>query len=187
RCCRRSATRPSRPCCSPATAWRGVSPTGWPRAGFRQAGRCWRAGVALPSRCRRRGALRRSEGRARSRREGLAFRGRPSGGQERGFSALSAGEPPGASRSVVRAVCGTVPCRRGNRRRPVPKDRPVAVEVGFEPTEGRPSHAFEACALGRYATPPRTTLPDTAVCEELDEERSEEHTSELQSREKLVC
>ncbi len=32
---------------------------------------------------------------------------------------------------------------------------------GFEPSEGGyPSHAFEACSLGRSDTPPLVTLPD---------------------------
>lgn len=31
---------------------------------------------------------------------------------------------------------------------------------GFEPSEGYPSHAFEACSLGRSDTPPPTTIPD---------------------------
>ena len=34
----------------------------------------------------------------------------------------------------------------------------MAVAVGFEPTEGFPSHAFEACSFGRSDTPPRESL-----------------------------
>ncbi len=33
----------------------------------------------------------------------------------------------------------------------------VAEEVGFEPTEGCPSHAFQACRFGRSRTPPELT------------------------------
>lgn len=32
--------------------------------------------------------------------------------------------------------------------------KPLAEEVGFEPTEGCPSHAFQACRFGRSRTPP---------------------------------
>lgn len=36
-----------------------------------------------------------------------------------------------------------------------------AVAEGFEPSEGGyPSHAFEACSLGRSDTPPLVTLPE---------------------------
>ena len=36
----------------------------------------------------------------------------------------------------------------------------VAVAEGFEPSDGGyPSHAFEACSLGRSDTPPRGSLP----------------------------
>ena len=31
---------------------------------------------------------------------------------------------------------------------------PVAEEVGFEPTEGCPSHDFQSCRFGRSRTPP---------------------------------
>ena len=34
------------------------------------------------------------------------------------------------------------------------KDEHMAEEVGFEPTEGCPSHAFQACRFGRSRTPP---------------------------------
>ena len=30
----------------------------------------------------------------------------------------------------------------------------VAEDEGFEPSVGCPTHAFQACALGRYANPP---------------------------------
>ncbi len=34
-------------------------------------------------------------------------------------------------------------------------DRTVLAEdEGFEPSVGHPTHAFQACALGRYANPP---------------------------------
>ena len=33
---------------------------------------------------------------------------------------------------------------------------------GFEPSEGFPSHAFEACSLGRSDTPPPERLPNAA-------------------------
>jgi hypothetical protein len=40
----------------------------------------------------------------------------------------------------------------------------VAVAEGFEPSDGGyPSHAFEACSLGRSDTPPRHTLPNDGV------------------------
>jgi hypothetical protein len=38
----------------------------------------------------------------------------------------------------------------------------VAVAEGFEPSDGGyPSHAFEACSLGRSDTPPSGSLPGT--------------------------
>lgn len=40
----------------------------------------------------------------------------------------------------------------------------LAVAEGFEPSEGGyPSHAFEACSLGRSDTPPPTTIPDPGL------------------------
>jgi hypothetical protein len=37
----------------------------------------------------------------------------------------------------------------------------MAVAEGFEPSEGGyPSHAFEACSLGRSDTPPLVTVPE---------------------------
>jgi hypothetical protein len=30
----------------------------------------------------------------------------------------------------------------------------MAEDEGFEPSVGCPTHAFQACALGRYANPP---------------------------------
>ena len=30
----------------------------------------------------------------------------------------------------------------------------LAEDEGFEPSVGHPTHAFQACALGRYANPP---------------------------------
>ena len=39
----------------------------------------------------------------------------------------------------------------------------MAVAEGFEPSDGGyPSHAFEACSLGRSDTPPRGSLPAKA-------------------------
>jgi integrase len=39
-----------------------------------------------------------------------------------------------------------------------------AVAEGFEPSDGRyPSHAFEACSLGRSDTPPPDSLPNAAL------------------------
>ena len=32
----------------------------------------------------------------------------------------------------------------------------MAEDEGFEPSVGFPTHAFQACALGRYANPPVT-------------------------------
>jgi hypothetical protein len=32
-----------------------------------------------------------------------------------------------------------------------------AEDEGFEPSVGFPTHAFQACALGRYANPPELT------------------------------
>ncbi len=44
----------------------------------------------------------------------------------------------------------------------------MAVAEGFEPSEGGyPSHAFEACSLGRSDTPPPVTLPDGVVNTEI--------------------
>ena len=34
----------------------------------------------------------------------------------------------------------------------------LAEDEGFEPSVGCPTHAFQACALGRYANPPRGAL-----------------------------
>ena len=66
----------------------------------------------------------------------------------------------------------TCPIKRAQRARP-PKilkrgtpalsagiPRLHAVAVGFEPTEGCPSRAFEARSFGRSDTPPRRTIPD---------------------------
>src|ERR1039458_8614640 len=36
--------------------------------------------------------------------------------------------------------------------------RPLAEEVGFEPTEGFPSHDFQSCRFGRSRTPPGTDI-----------------------------
>lgn len=35
----------------------------------------------------------------------------------------------------------------------------VAEDEGFEPSVGFPTHAFQACALGRYANPPFESKP----------------------------
>jgi hypothetical protein len=44
---------------------------------------------------------------------------------------------------------------------PPPPDRTAtsAEDEGFEPSIGFPIHAFQACALGRYANPPLTLRP----------------------------
>ncbi len=34
----------------------------------------------------------------------------------------------------------------------------LAEDEGFEPSKGCPLHAFQACALGRYANPPEENL-----------------------------
>ena len=40
----------------------------------------------------------------------------------------------------------------------------MAVAEGFEPSDGGyPSHAFEACSLGRSDTPPSGSLPGSAA------------------------
>lgn len=40
----------------------------------------------------------------------------------------------------------------------VPRKSRMAEDRGFEPLKGCPLHAFQACALGRYANPPWRTL-----------------------------
>jgi hypothetical protein len=40
----------------------------------------------------------------------------------------------------------------------------MAEDEGFEPSVGCPTHAFQACALGRYANPPVITfLPAKSI------------------------
>jgi hypothetical protein len=40
----------------------------------------------------------------------------------------------------------------------------MAVAEGFEPSDGGyPSHAFEACSLGRSDTPPLRSLPNAGL------------------------
>jgi hypothetical protein len=39
----------------------------------------------------------------------------------------------------------------------------LAEDEGFEPSVGCPTHAFQACALGRYANPPLLLLPGLRV------------------------
>ena len=40
----------------------------------------------------------------------------------------------------------------------------MAEDEGFEPSVGCPTHAFQACALGRYANPPvNTFLPAKSI------------------------
>ena len=39
----------------------------------------------------------------------------------------------------------------------IASELPFAEDEGFEPSIGFPIHAFQACALGRYANPPRIT------------------------------
>ena len=38
-----------------------------------------------------------------------------------------------------------------------------AEDEGFEPSKGCPLHAFQACALGRYANPPNERAKATAA------------------------
>ena len=42
-------------------------------------------------------------------------------------------------------------------------DNFLAEDEGFEPSVGCPTHAFQACALGRYANPP-LKLPINISC-----------------------
>jgi len=47
----------------------------------------------------------------------------------------------------------------GQRLAALPDRVMMAVAEGFEPSDGGyPSHAFEACSLGRSDTPPRESL-----------------------------
>ena len=39
-------------------------------------------------------------------------------------------------------------------RESYPHGAKMAEDEGFEPSVGCPTHAFQACALGRYANPP---------------------------------
>jgi hypothetical protein len=39
----------------------------------------------------------------------------------------------------------------------------MAEDEGFEPSIGFPIHAFQACALGRYANPPDLSVNDHEV------------------------
>ncbi len=55
---------------------------------------------------------------------------------------------------------------------------PVAEDRGFEPLRALTQHAFQACALGRYANPPcwrvhqqETTLPELAPATHIDNHR----------------
>ena len=43
-----------------------------------------------------------------------------------------------------------------------PAGTPAAEGVGFEPTVGCPTHAFQACRFGRSRIPPGRRLPDAA-------------------------
>src|ERR1700761_5189090 len=60
--------------------------------------------------------------------------------------------------------------RKGERGKsktpPLRRGRFVAVAVGFEPTEGCPSRAFEARSFGRSDTLPGATIPDRSAPEE---------------------
>ena len=50
----------------------------------------------------------------------------------------------------------------------------MAVAEGFEPSDGGyPSHAFEACSLGRSDTPPCGSLPATPDCALIARERAQ--------------
>ena len=44
--------------------------------------------------------------------------------------------------------------RRAITANRLPKFLYLAEDEGFEPSKGCPLHAFQACALGRYANPP---------------------------------
>ena len=44
---------------------------------------------------------------------------------------------------------------QGSSRKLSPRRQKMAEDEGFEPSVGCPTHAFQACALGRYANPPR--------------------------------
>jgi hypothetical protein len=48
-----------------------------------------------------------------------------------------------------------VPCVGNDTGRTSAHKERVAVGVGFEPTEGGPSLAFEASPFGRFGTPPK--------------------------------
>ncbi len=54
------------------------------------------------------------------------------------------GTPSGATRTGLSSVVGVYF-----------RKHPLAEEVGFEPTEGFPSHDFQSCRFGRSRTPPR--------------------------------
>src|SRR3954463_13994094 len=67
------------------------------------------------------------------------------------------------------SVAGWFAQPKGHRRKSLPtfvdvgtdfRRWPLAVAVGFEPTEAFTSHAFEACSFGRSDTPPPRTIQD---------------------------
>ena len=47
---------------------------------------------------------------------------------------------------------------QGSPRKLSTRRQKMAEDRGFEPLKGCPLHAFQACALGRYANPPWRTL-----------------------------
>jgi hypothetical protein len=48
-----------------------------------------------------------------------------------------------------------------NQAIPTQSDTESAEDEGFEPSIGFPIHAFQACALGRYANPPEEKSAQT--------------------------
>jgi hypothetical protein len=58
----------------------------------------------------------------------------------------------------------------------------AAVAVGFEPTEGRPSHVFETCSFGRSDTPPRLRVLDVA-----EGQKSRRETDRTRFRVRICC
>src|SRR5207247_2984383 len=68
--------------------------------------------------------------------------------------------------------------------RPRPMDRLICGDVGFGKTEVAVRAAFKAVMDGRQVA---VLAPTTVLAQQHFEVRSEEHTSELQSRVDLVC
>src|SRR3954447_17668011 len=79
------------------------------------------------------------------------------------------------------SVAGWFAQPKGHRRKCLPtvvdvgtdcRRWPLAVAVGFEPTEACTSHAFEACSFGRSDTPPPARLQGAPRPEERAEQRA---------------